>query len=363
MGERFSGRQTLSRPALLWSLVALLLVTATATFAVVGTANAADPTGSITGTVYASDTSTPVVGAVVFVNDFDTGVAVGNTTTDASGNYAIGGLVTGSYRVHVNATAQDISIQYYDGSATAEGASAVPVVDGSETSGIDFVIPTAGSITGTVTDESSTAIADAEVWAARFDSGSGGRAAVTDGGGNYTIAGLAQGEYKVQAFARDQGFAGEYYLNASAFHLATPVFVTSSNTTTAINFTLAAGGSIAGQVTDGVNPIAGVHVFANGYDTHGGGNGTTTNASGNYIIPGLIPSDYRVSAEPEDPGTAGEFYNNTRDWGEADRVTVTSGATINNIDFALEQGGSISGVVTRQSDGLPVANADVSANP
>ena len=346
----------------MWSLVALLLVTATATFAVVGTANAADPTGSITGTVYASDTSTPVVGAVVFVNDFDTGVAVGNTTTDASGNYAIGGLATGSYRVHVNATAQDIPIQYYDGSATAEGASAVPVVDGSETSGIDFVIPTAGSITGTVTDESSTAIAGAEVWAARFDSGSGGRAAVTDGGGNYTIAGLAQGEYRVQAFARDQGFAGEYYLNASAFHLATPVFVTSSNTTTAINFTLAAGGSIAGQVTDGVNPIAGVHVFANGYDTHGGGNGTTTNASGNYIIPGLTPSDYRVSAEPEDPGTAGEFYNNARDWGEADRVTVTSGATINNIDFALEQGGSISGVVTRQSDGLPVANVDVSAN-
>ena len=275
MGEQFSRGQTLSRLPLLWSLVALLLVIATATFAVVGTARAADPTGSISGTVYASDTSTPVVGAVVFVNDFDTGVAAGNTTTDASGNYSIGGLSTGGYRVHVNATAQDVPIQYYDGSATAEGATAVPVTDGVETSGIDFIVPTAGSITGTVTDESSGAINGAEVWAARFDSGSGGRGAVTDGSGNYTIVGLAQGQYRVQSFAGDQGFASEYYLNVAAFDLATPVFVTSSNTTTAINFTLAAGGSIAGQVTEdgGVTPIPGVRVFANGYDTHGGGNG------------------------------------------------------------------------------------------
>ena len=364
MGKKFSGGQLLSSLAPLWSLVALLLVTATATFAVVGTASAADPTGSISGTVYASNTSTPLVGAVVFVNDFDTGVPVGNTTTDASGNYSIGGLATGSYRVHVNATAQDVPIQYYDGSATAEGATAVPVTDSFETGGIDFIIPTAGSITGTVTDGSSTAIAGAEVWAARFDSGSGGRGAVTDSSGIYTIVGLAQGQYRVQAFAGDQGFASEYYLNAAAFDSATPVFVTSSNTTTAINFTLAASGSIAGTVTEanGVTPIAGVHVFANGYDTHGGGNGTTTDGQGNYIIPGLAAGDYRVRAVPNDPGTVGEFYEDKGDWAEAERVTVNSGATTSNIDFSLKQGGSISGVVTRQSDGSPVANAAVWAN-
>ena len=360
--EKFSGGQILSRLAPLWSLVALLLVTATGILAVVGTASAADPTGSISGTVYASTTSVPVVGAVVFVNDFGTGVAVGNTTTDASGNYTVGGLATGSYRAHVNASAQNVPIQYYDGSATAEGATSVPVTDSFDTGGIDFIVPTAGSITGTVKDGLDAAIPGAEVWASRFDSGSGGRGAIVDGNGSYTIVGLAQGQYRVQAFAGDQGFSTEYYLNAAAFDLATPVFVTSSNTTTAINFTLAAGGSIAGTVTDGTDPIAGVHVFANGYDTHGGGNGTTTDANGNYTIPGLAAGDYRVRAVPNDPETVGEFYEDKGDWAEAERVTVNSGATTSNIDFSLKQGGSISGVVTRQSDGSPVANADVWAN-
>ena len=295
------------------------------------------------------------------MGNLGTGEAAGNTTTSASGTYTVGGLAGGSYRVHVNATAQGIPIQYYVGSPTPEGATAVDVVDDTETPNINFTMATAGRIVGTVfQSDGTTPISEADVWATRFDGKGGGRGARTESDGRYAIDGLASGTYRVAAAAEGQGFVHEYYNEAAEFELATAVVVvTATVSSTAINFTLAAGGSIGGTVyaDDGTTTLAGVHVWAGRYDGEGG-NATTTDDQGQYLIPG----DYRVRAEPAGAGQVGEFYNDTTDWSQAERVTVASGTTTGNIDFLLATGGSISGTVTREGDGTPVAGADVWAH-
>ena len=291
----------------------------------VGNAIAADPTGSISGTVTRQSDSSPIVGAAVFVNGVNGLTA--NTTTDIAGNYTVTGLGTSDYKVHVNATQQGIPVQYYVNSPTAAGADPVPVVDGADTPGINFVIATAGSVTGQVTEtDGTTAIPNADVWASRFDGAGGGRGATTDANGDYVIDGLSAGQYRVESAAPVQGFVREFWQEVAVPDLAISVTVTTSATTTNINFTLSGGGEIAGTVYDfdGTTPLEGVHVWAHRFGG-GGGNGTRTDALGNYSLPGLPAGDYRVRAEPDDSTRVAEYYDATADWSEAVRVPVTAG--------------------------------------
>ena len=98
-----------------------------------------------------------------------------------------------------------------------------------------------------------------------------------------------------------------------------------------------------------MTPVADADVWADSYDCCGGGNGTHTDADGTYTIQGLASGDYRVMVRAQ--GFAGELYNDTRDWEQAARVSVTAGATTPTIDFTLEVGGSISGTVY-EADGV-----------
>ncbi|MBN1965212.1 MAG: hypothetical protein JW910_11245, partial [Anaerolineae bacterium] len=82
-----------------------------------------------------------------------------------------------------------------------------------------------------------------------------------------------------------------------------------------------------------------------------------TDGDGNWTILGLPPGDYTISANA--PGYAGEFYdgaNGTPDWQSALPVTVSLGATVSGIDIPLGLGGTISGTVTDQNTGLPIAD-------
>jgi len=117
-------------------------------------------------------------------------------------------------------------------------------------------------------------------------------------------------------------------------------------------------GSISGTVYeansgDPLATIAGVHVDACSTDDTFC-NGTETNELGEYTIAGL-PADkeYRVFIWGQ-PGWANEVYQETIWWDEA--TIVSPDAT--GIDFTLDPGGSISGVVTDEG-GNPLANIGV----
>ena len=321
--------------------------------------------GSISGRVLTADGGTPVTNADVWANSYDCCGGGNGARTDDQGNYVIRGLAAADYRVGVHVRDQGLAGGFYASTTDWEQAARVSVSTGTTTPSIDFFLASGGAISGRVySEDTGQPIANADVWANSYDCCGGGNGARTDPDGNYTIDGLAPGEYRVGVHIRDQGYAGEFYASTTDWNAATPVGVSAATTTTGIDFSLLEGGSISGRVTRQIDgsPVANADIWANIYECCGGGNGTRTGPDGNYTINGLLPGDYRVEVHPSGGGLVGEFYASTTDWNAATPVNVSTATTTVGIDFSLDGGGSISGRVTRESDGSPVANADVWAN-
>ena len=112
---------------------------------------------------------------------------------------------------------------------------------------------------------------------------------------------------------------------------------------------MSAGGAITGTVKAAEvpnTPLEGIWVCAisdSGPNDFSGSawNCGQTGADGTYRIEPLAATQYRVWQFPED--RARLFYNQATSWADADLVTVTAGATVENINFSLPQAGIISG--------------------
>ena len=139
-----------------------------------------------------------------------------------------------------------------------------------------------------------------------------------------------------------------------------------ADTESVVDFELDAGASITGVVRDGVtnDPIAGVRVTA-WADSSYSYDRTYTDATGSYRIGALLPESYSVVAElspyiPEFYGGSwctDEYYCETG----GVRVVVAGTEEQTDIDFELDRQAVISGTVTDESTGLPIADAWVSA--
>ena len=112
----------------------------------------------------------------------------------------------------------------------------------------------------------------------------------------------------------------------------------------------AALGSVTGAVTDGStgDPLYPATITIEQYDT-GDPVGTFSNfADGSFLI-GIPAGTYRIGASAAGYITGWHPTNSTKD--NATAVTVPDGGSVTDINFSLEQGGSISGTVYNQWDG------------
>jgi len=141
------------------------------------------------------------------------------------------------------------------------------------------------------------------------------------------------------------------------------VHVNSGADTGGIDAALAVGGSISGTVTDEAtgDPLANICVDA--FNQSGPGwRSAQTDASGNYTITGLPAGDYKVQFYDCNTGLyIGEWYNDKPDWSSADLVSVALGVNTGGINAQLGLPGSISGTVTDEATGDPLANICVNA--
>jgi len=332
-------------------------------------------------------------------------VAAGNrqvadsTTTDPNGEYDFTGLGTDNYAVSTG-TAEDEYIDYIWQSAANGGPQVCNqcavtannqfmLVDATTKTNVDFTINLGGTLTGTLLENGSSvpvATLNPTVFNTSGNNDYYLAATVNTTTGVYSIKGMPDGNYRMYLSANyfatpnfhiPQVYGGPqcnscYSLVSSG--VGSVLTIAAANTVNNVDFMLNLGASISGKVVDALtmNPLkelAFVMVFDelnyNLASFYMFGTNTDPNATGDYTIGGLLPGSYYVQG-----GDLGrEFYQrelfNNRpcyysgcDRGMGDAVVLSAGQNKMGVNFLLEKGGKISGIVVSQSTGLPFAPVD-----
>ncbi len=305
------------------------------------------------------------------------------TLTDSNGNYSIGSLPSGYYKVEFSTGTPGADLylgQFYHNKTDVNAGDLVPVTQGSPTTGINAQMAPAGIISGTVTDQAGHHLQNALVHV--LDNGWDNDFALTDQNGNYQVHCGKNGSFKV-VFS-DDGYQTQYYNGKLDEGSADLVSVTGGNNTSGINTQLSATGSVTGAVTDQYDkPLAGIQVEiyqqdansvqedansiqGDAYPDQAGGSwrmttSAATDAYGNYSIGNLNPGSYRVGFSDPANIYRPQFFNNQTDINSADAVSINAGSTTEGISASLALGatmGAITGAVTNQA-GQPLPGAGV----
>jgi hypothetical protein len=288
-------------------------------------------------------------------------------TTNASGEYTIAGLQSGSYVVIFFALEAGFLIQFYNGKATFKEAEPVSVTAPNTTSGINAVMQTVlteprGQIKGTVTNASSEGLEKITVCA----EGEAFECTTTNNKGEYTISGLPNGMYKVGFFPEEGvNYLSQYYNGKATRELADLVSVTAGTPATNINAKLVTGGQIAGKVTaaSGGAALAKVTVCAFSSSGEFFGRCASTNVGGEYTIAGLPKgSEYRVEFLSFEGNYESQYYNEKTLFETPTNVTVTPPGTTSSINAKLKLAAQIAGKVTAASGGAPLEKIQVCAS-
>ena len=319
-----------------------------------------DLAGTISGIVTEAVGGAPVPGANVFAHSESGGG--GGTVTGQDGKYVIESLAPGVYIV--GAEKDGFILEFWKETSNHISSTPVTVDEGADTPNIDFTLDRGGSISGTVVAAAGGGpILGAEVDAFPAGGGCCGSSARTAVDGSYTVSGLVAGSYIVTAIVKKPGpgYVREFFEETPRYGSSTPVTLTAGGNELDINFTLDLGGSISGRVLTAIggSPIAGAIVEARLPGACCGEEARTA-PNGSYVIAGLAPGSYIVTAERD--GFVLEFWEEKPNYDSSTPVTVTAGVNEPDINFTLDPGGSISDTVLAQG-GAPVGGARVFVIP
>jgi len=192
--------------------------------------------GVISGNVSAADTAKPLQN--VYVGFFDkNGIYVGSADPDSSGNYSSTGLPPGATRVYFEiqnyGDAAKYVSQYYSNKTSLALATPVNVTGTSQVSGINAVLAKGGSISGQVVTLDKGAPVDGASIDVYDSTNTVVNSNSTDSSGDYQVAGLPAGNYRVHFYYNDcqNNYSEDYYNKKASLALADPVAVTAPNDT------------------------------------------------------------------------------------------------------------------------------------
>jgi O-glycosyl hydrolase len=322
--------------------------------------------GKIEGIVKNLDSKTPADDVEVCPLRTSGGSTDYCTDTDEKGEYSLGGLQAGEYKVEFAPYyyGELYATQYYNDKTTyAEGAT-LNVAAGETIGAINAEIREAGQITGTITDASTSKGIEGIEICSYGDTAADeyiDRCGTSGAGGAYKVTGLPTGEYYVSFTGDGRNYLAQYYNDKANSSEEEKVAVTTGEVTPHINAALQPGAEITGLVTTkGTKaPIGGITVCADPRTT-GYGECGETNASGEYSIVALVTGEYYVYFSGEGRlNYIAQYYNGKSTYGESTSATATQGSTTPNINAVLEVGAEISGRVTVAKSKGPLANVSI----
>lgn len=327
----------------------------------------AQSTGSISGRV--TDESGVAIQniKVVLYTRYDWGypfnVWVGETLTDAGGNYAFVGLAAPEYAVKFTGNGLNYISEWHQ---NQDGLSSSPdpigVSSGASITGIDAQLAPGGRISGCVTDHEGAGIPGIYVGvydtAFSYPGVEAREETVTDANGLYGISGVPSGNRYVHFGHNSAAYFPEWYNDKTAVGTADSVPVSIGAETPNINAQLRRYGQISGRVTDssGVG-ISDIKVLL--YNATIGFSGEyLTDADGYYTAACFDTASYRIYFSRNGHNYISEWYANKADIQSADLIPVSPDETIQNINAQLTTGGQITGRVT-DSQGNGLGGVDV----
>ncbi|AKS41484.1 MSCRAMM family protein [Wenzhouxiangella marina] len=335
--------------------------------------------GAISGQV--TDGSSPL--AVVEVVAYDlSGFIAGRAQTDAAGNYSIGGLENGSYRLRTTNTGGFVD-QVYGGSSCSPlpcplaGGSTVAVA-GASVPGIDFALTAGGSISGSATDQFGNPLISGT--ARLLDENGIELDSVAISSGIWRFDGLADGSYFV-LIENDLGLIDELFAGVPCPGgacdipaLGTPITlgggrVVGRGASSGIGLALSRGASLSGRLTDAQSgsPIVGATVYVRTLDGRVAASGVT-DGLGDYRTDGSLPDgQYYVSTASGtqrgvDDNYINELYPDVDCPLDCDlslgTIVDLNGIDVGGFDFALDKGAGVAGHV-RNADNQPLVQVEV----
>jgi len=260
------------------------------------------------------------------------GTRRGFTTTDATGSYTLA-LPQGSYEV----AAYDDALRY----ATVVEASAVPVVT-SQTQIVNFDLPLAAKIAGSITDRLTGAALGNMRLTVYASDGTIAAQAITGSDGRFAFA-VRPDSVRLVVDDPAGAYASAYVPDAEAFSVA-PRFTAAAGQTLTVNASVVRAGRLAGRVTDRTTgaPIASIVTVA--YNLDGTTRAfSTTDAGGAYSIV-VPPGDYRIGVYDASLVYVTQFYGTL--------AHAIAEQTTGGFDFALVRGATVTGRVTSSGNNL-----------
>jgi hypothetical protein len=299
-------------------------------------AGAGAATGSISGTISDASSHAAVAGVEVCAYAYSGEPWRFCDATDSGGEYTIGSLASGDYRVEFRAVSAGYVPQYYNDKLRFAEADKV-TVEGSAIVGIDAAIVIGGTITGTVTEaDGGEPFAGITVCAVTYSQPRyGGGCTVSDSSGGYVLRGLSADQYVVEFWPSESTDLLLQYYNHKLYQaLADPVTVALGENVTGIDGSIEHGAKVEGTVrAAGGAPVAEANVCAWETGIRGGGGCADTAPDGTYLIDGLLPLTHKV--EFSAPGMALQFWDHKSGWNEADDLHLVPEGTASGIDADL----------------------------
>ncbi|TDR20660.1 MSCRAMM family protein [Marinicella litoralis] len=326
-------------------------------------------TASISGTVNAVDPENILI-SLCTGNVYN---CVG-TTTDQFGAYTFTNLAVNSYLVVANDNYDDYLNAIWAITGTepcfnncpTDADNQIVLADGEARVGVDLDLTVGASISGTVL--SGATPVEGNYVSLRNTPGQQYLGnAYTDASGNYSFKGIPDDDYYLLLQSPDDIYIDAMWSSTGTVQcydcnpdVDSTISLAPAEIRSGVDFNLTIGATLTGQLTD-QDTLAGVETLSvQLYDTAELPSYwyfyTQFDGSGNYTVSGIPTGSYKAYLEPQyDSGNVyiPEVYNNIQCNacttlvynGAGDTLNLVNGATMPNIDFALEVGASISGFI------------------